>query len=147
MKNAEFLRLCVVCIFTCSCMSIYAQNSLLSGRIYFAESRENVAYANVLLKNMEGGIITSVTSGLDGKYSTDSISPGAYVLEIYIAEHDQVELPNVILQPGKATRIDIPIRSGQKEEPTDLVQEEQTENKGLVDILGGILKVGLAAGF
>lgn len=126
----------------------FGQSALLKGRVYSAGSFENIAHANVLIKNGEGLLVTSITTGYDGRYQTDSIEPGAYRLEINTREFGVHVINNVYLQEGKAANIDVALQ--QAEEP--IASEEktpETEDKKptLLDILGGIFKTSLAGGF
>lgn len=154
MKNAVNKGLWIAMLFCIEIGLLTAQSAKLKGRIYCANSFENVSHANVVIKNGEGLIVTSITTGYDGRYETDSIEPGAYRLEVHSKEYTNVAMNNIYLQPGKIVNVDIAMDNDAK-----LVAEQETaeaerkpapgtENKpGFLDVLGGILRRQIAGGF
>ena len=138
-------------------IGLFGQSAVLEGRIYSRESFENISHANIILRNSEGLVVTSITTGLDGKYATDSLEPGAYALEVYSRYHKTEHIKVVYLQPGQLSTIDISMSSGDtkslSEAPTsetpskETQPEEESEKKfKLFEFLGDILKTSVVAG-
>ena len=129
-------------------LNINAQSALLKGRIYSASDFQNISHANVVVKNSEGLIVTSITTGFDGRYKTDSIDAGAYMMEITSSDYEDVRMTNIYLQPGKLANVDVALKEPSKSSSKEQVQnKKEDKNPRLLDILGGILKTGIAGGF
>lgn len=139
---------------------LISQNAVLEGRIYSRESFENISHANLILKNSEGLVVTSITTGFDGRYKTDSLKAGAYKIEVFAREFETEAIEIVYLQEGRMSRIDI---SMSKKSSSGVSQIEVTEDEvakddsgeesekpekkfRLFEILGDIVKTGMIAG-
>lgn len=138
-------------------LGFIAQNAVLEGRIYSRESFENISHANLILRNGEGLVVTSITTGFDGKYQSDSIEAGAYQIEVFSEEFVSESIEIVYLQPNKTARIDISMlvkKETQEAKVSDVEitegnseTEEKPEKKSkFFKILGDILKTGMIAG-
>lgn len=160
MKNAVRKRGVFLIIGLFFSFGLISQNAVLEGRIYSRESYENISHANLILKNSEGLVVTSVTTGFDGRYETDSLKAGAYKLEVFAREFETEAIKIVYLQEGKAARFDISMsrkRVVQVNEPApvkpDITQgespdQEQPEKKfRIFEFLGDIMKTGAIAAF
>ncbi len=140
-------------------LGFFAQNAVLEGRIYSRESFENISHANLILRNSDGMVVTSITTGFDGRYKTDSLEAGAYKIEVFSDEFVSETIEVVYLQPHKSSRIDISMSAkshavNSEDEPTEVVSSEEY-NPGsekpakkfkLFEILGDIVKTGVIAG-
>lgn len=149
MKNAanRFRLPIIILLVFANALSSLAQNALLRGRIYDAESFENIAHVNVVIKNGEGLIITSITTGYDGRYQTDSIDPGAYRIEISSKDFEQLEMNNIFLQEGKVANFDFSLEKAAPPQEEAVADESEEKSKiNLGKILGGIFKTTLAGG-
>ncbi|ALM08770.1 TonB-dependent receptor [Sediminicola sp. YIK13] len=70
---------------------------------------EPLPFANVLIKNSTKG----TTSDFDGLYEINNITPGTYTLAFSYLGYETVEVPDVIIAPGKITSLNIPMRANQ----------------------------------
>ena len=123
-----------------STSAMQAQNAILKGRVYNLQSLENVNHANVVLKNSVGAVITSITTGYDGYYSTDSLQAGAYRIEIKARGYIPYEINNVALQTGHAITFDIALSPEmQAQEVSGKTAKEEKVSFG--NILGSIFKL------
>ena len=161
MKSEVRLRWAVLILGLLLSQVFNAQNAVLQGRIYSRLSFENISHANVVLRNNEGMVVTSLTTGLDGRYQTDTLEPGTYKIEVYAREFESEVIDIVFLQPGKTARIDISMSSknsteemvfNETNETSEGEAETETENKPekkfkLFEILGDIMKTSAIAAF
>lgn len=142
-------------------LGFIAQNAVLEGRIYSRESFENISHANLVLLNNEGLVVTSITTGFDGRYQTDSLESGAYKVEVFSEEFVAETIEIVYLQPNKTARIDISMSARPKTAVAGIeVSEPETDGDGdnseteekpekkfrLFEILGDLVKTGMIAG-
>lgn len=131
-----------------------AQNAVLEGRIYSRQSFENISHANLILKNSDGLVVTSITTGYDGYYKTDSLNAGAYRLEVLCKDHQLKNHKIVYLQSGKSVRMDISMDETEDSEkqageklPPGITREKERKNLRFFEVLGDIVKTGMIAGF
>ncbi len=68
-------------------------------------NNEPLAFANVLLK----GTTKGTTSDFDGLYEIANITPGSYTVVFSYLGYETVEVPNVTVEAGKVTTINIPM--------------------------------------
>lgn len=69
---------------------------------------EPLAFANVLIK----GTTTGTTSDFDGLYEIAGLEPGTYVVEFSYLGYETVEIPNVVVEAGKVTTVNVPMSAG-----------------------------------
>ncbi|MAP55866.1 TonB-dependent receptor [Altibacter sp.] len=63
---------------------------------------EPLPFANIILK----GTTTGTTSDFDGNYVLENVSPGTYTLEFSFVGYETLEIPDVVVEAGKFTRVD-----------------------------------------
>jgi hypothetical protein len=139
---------------------LISQYAVLEGRIYSSESFENISHANVILKNSDGLVVTSITTGFDGRYKTDSLKAGAYQIEVFAKEFETQAIEIVYLQEGKAATIDIsmskkalaevsePLAADPEITPMESPEEEEPEKKfKFFEFIGDIMKTSAIAAF
>ncbi len=79
-------------------------NGSIVGKIIDKEANnEPLAFANILIK----GTTKGTTSDFDGLYEIDNIEPGTYTLSFSYLGYESIEIPNVIVESGKATTINV----------------------------------------
>lgn len=71
-------------------------------------NNEPLAFANVLIK----GTTTGTTSDFDGLYEIANLDPGTYVVEYSYLGYETVEIPNVVVEAGKVTTVNVPMSAG-----------------------------------
>lgn len=105
-------------IFLSSTLNISAQNCAISGRIYSSETKKGILQASLLILDEDGAMITGISSGFNGKYSTDSLPSGLYYMNVKAAGFADIELLPIRLL-GKDCKIDLAMlnanKSGKKE--------------------------------
>lgn len=74
------------------------------GKIIDKEANdEPLAFANILIK----GTTKGTTTDFDGLYEIGNVDPGTYILNFSYLGYETVEIPNVVIEAGKATTIDV----------------------------------------
>ena len=66
---------------------------------------EPLAFANILIK----GTTKGTTTDFDGLYEIGNVTPGVYTLSFSYLGYETVELPNITVEAGKVTTINIPM--------------------------------------
>ena len=80
------------------------------GKIIDKEANdEPLAFANVLIK----GTTKGTTTDFDGLYEVPNIAPGTYTLNFSYLGYESVEIPNVSVEAGKVTTINIPMSASE----------------------------------
>lgn len=89
------------------CTSLAAQNTgSIAGKITDQEfNNEPLPFANILIK----GTTTGTTSDFDGLYQIDRLDPGTYTIVFSYLGYETVELPNIQVEAGKVTEINVPL--------------------------------------
>ena len=102
------LKLLIFTLFTVVCASAQQTGSVV-GKITDKEMNdEPLPFANVLIK----GTTTGTTSDFDGLYEIAELEPGTYTLEFSFLGYETVEIPNVTVESGKVTNVDVPMSAG-----------------------------------
>jgi len=97
----------LICIVLFSSM-VRAQDSTGSivGKLTDKElNDEPLAFANVLIK----GTTTGTTSDFDGLYEIAGLEPGTYTIVFSYLGYETVEIPNVVVEAGKVTNVNVPM--------------------------------------
>ena len=68
-----------------------------------------LAFANVLIK----GTTKGTTSDFDGLYELTDLDPGTYTIVFSYLGYETVEIPNVQVEAGKVTTLDIPMSASE----------------------------------
>ena len=71
-------------------------------------NNDPLAFANVLIK----GTTTGTTSDFDGLYEIAGLEPGTYTVVFSYLGYETVEIPNVVVEAGKVTNVDVPMSAG-----------------------------------
>lgn len=72
-------------------------------------NNEPLPFANVLIKDSTKG----TTSDFDGLYELANVEPGTYTVVYSFLGYETVEIPNVDVEAGKVTTIDIPMSANE----------------------------------
>lgn len=149
MKNVGRTGLAGWVLSICICFSqlLNAQSSLLKGRIYDAVTFADVSHVNILIRNDNGDIITSITTNYSGLYQTDSIEAGTYRMEVLSRDYEKIVVSKLVLQPSKAAVFDIPLEYKKEETSASREDDEDTQSKDILEMLGGIVKNAALSGF
>ncbi len=70
---------------------------------------EPLVFANVLIK----GTTKGATSDFDGLYEIADLEPGSYVVVFSYLGYETVEIPNVVVEAGKVTTVNIPMAANE----------------------------------
>lgn len=84
----------------------YAQQGRLQGKVYEKDSREPVAFANIVLEN-GGTIVGGATSDFDGNYVINPIPPGKYDLKATFVGYNPVTVRGITIPSNQITFYDI----------------------------------------
>lgn len=121
--------------------NIHAQSAMIKGRVYNAHTFEEVSHVNILVRDTEGAIITSITTGSNGRYHTDSLEPGHYRIEIRSRYFETAIVNNMVLQVARAAILDVALTPVTDEKPASETQPQHDKpSNELFEILGGVLK-------
>ena len=71
-------------------------------------NNDPLPFANVLIKDTT----TGTTSDFDGLYEISGLEPGTYTLAYSFLGYETIEIPNVIVEAGKVTNVDVPMSAG-----------------------------------
>ncbi|WP_372945426.1 carboxypeptidase-like regulatory domain-containing protein, partial [Muriicola sp.] len=84
-------------------------NGSIAGELTDKEmNNEPLAFANVLIK----GTTKGTTSDFDGLYEISNVAPGTYTIVFTFLGYETLEIPNVIVEAGKATKVDAALGAG-----------------------------------
>ena len=72
-------------------------------------NNEPLAFANVLIK----GTTTGTTSDFDGLYEIAGLEPGTYTVVYSFLGYETVEIPNVGVEAGKVTNVNVPMSASE----------------------------------
>ncbi len=84
----------------------YAQQGRLQGKVYEKDSREPVAFANIVLEN-GGTVVGGATSDFDGNYVINPIPPGKYDLRATFVGYNPVLVKGISITGNQITFYDI----------------------------------------
>ena len=86
------------------------ENGSIVGKIIDKEANnEPLAFANVLIK----GTTKGTTTDFDGLYEIANVETGVYTLSFSYLGYETVEIPNVNVEAGKVTTINIPMSASE----------------------------------
>lgn len=81
----------------------FAQTGTIEGTLADKDANgEPLPFANVILK----GTTKGTTTDFDGNYILENVPVGSYTVEFSFVGYETFEIPNVIVESGKFTRID-----------------------------------------
>ncbi len=72
-------------------------------------NNEPLAFANVLIQ----GTTIGTTSDFDGLYEISGVEPGTYTVVYSYLGYETVEIPNVVVEAGKVTSVDVPMSASE----------------------------------
>ena len=89
----------------------YAQDkgSVVGTVIDKEASDEPLAFANVLIK----GTTKGTTTDFDGLYEIANVDPGTYSIVFSYLGYETIEIPNVAIEAGKVTTINVPMAASE----------------------------------
>ena len=72
----------LVLVFT-TCTSLFAQDFTISGKVYEANSQEELIGANIVLLQLKDSTqVKGTSSDIDGSYLLQNVSTGKYILKV-----------------------------------------------------------------
>jgi TonB-dependent receptor len=87
---------------------VFAQNGSISGVVTDSQSKEPVIGASVLIQGTQVGTMTDI----EGKFSIPNVKPGTYSLAISFITYTTNVIPDVVVEGGKVTEIQVPMEEG-----------------------------------
>ncbi|UJH66201.1 TonB-dependent receptor [Allomuricauda sp. SCSIO 65647] len=128
MKN--FIVLAVFLFCTSAVLS--QRNGTIVGKLTDKElNNEPLAFANVLIK----GTTTGTTSDFDGLYEIDGVEPGTYTIVYSYLGYETVEVPDVVVEPGKVTEVNVPMSASQGVALDEVVVTTTTRRNSEISLL------------
>lgn len=99
-------------LFTAFSVLAYAQQrpGSLRGKVTDAKNGETVPFANVVIKNSVGEVITGGTTDLDGRYNINPVQAGTYRVEVSFTGYATVKIDGLQVDPNNATNQDFKLR-------------------------------------
>jgi hypothetical protein len=82
----------------------------LRGTVSDAATGEAIPFANIVLINEAGEVITGSTSDIDGRYSINPINPGMYSAEASFTGYATVKVVDILVAPNSPTYQDFKLR-------------------------------------
>ena len=87
-----------------TCFLGYAQSGTIAGKVQDKEvNNDPLPFANISIK----GTTKGTTSDFDGLYQIPNVEPGTYTLVFSFVGYETKEIPNVVVNPGKITTVDV----------------------------------------
>ncbi|WP_289060778.1 TonB-dependent receptor [uncultured Zobellia sp.] len=104
MRLIYFIALCLFSI------QLSAQDTgSIIGKLTDKEMNDDpLPFANVVIK----GTTTGTTSDFDGLYEIAGLEPGTYVVSYSYLGYETVDIPDVVVEAGKVTTINVPMSAG-----------------------------------
>jgi len=87
---------------------VYAQNGTISGVVTDAQSKDPVIGASVLIQGTQVGTMTDI----EGKFTIPNVKPGTYSLSISFITYTTNVIPDVVVESGKVTNVQVPMQEG-----------------------------------
>ncbi len=104
------MKLLLTALFTIVCANAQQSTGNIVGKLTDQEyNNEPLAFANILIK----GTTIGTTSDFDGLYEISGVEPGTYTIVFSYLGYETVEIPNVVVEAGKVTNIDVPMSASQ----------------------------------
>ena len=106
------MRLTILGFLICISAISFAQENTgsIAGALTDQEmNNDPLAFANVLIKGNTKG----TTSDFDGLYVIDGLEPGTYTVVFSYLGYETVEVPDVTVEAGKVTEINLPMSASQ----------------------------------
>lgn len=106
------MRLSILGLLFCFSMISFAQENTgsIAGALTDQEmNNDPLAFANVLIK----GTTKGTTSDFDGLFVLDGLEPGTYTVVFSYLGYETVEVPDVTVEAGKVTEINLPMSASQ----------------------------------
>ena len=96
--------------FLCAIYGVAQDTGSIIGKLIDKEvNDEPLAFANVLIK----GTTKGTTSDFDGLYEIGNLEPGTYTIVFSYLGYETVEIPNVTVEAGKVSTINVPMSASE----------------------------------
>lgn len=92
----------------------------------------------VVVRNQESGLFRETTSGPDGSFFLSAMTPGRYQIEASLQGFKKFHRPDVRLEVGRLTAIDIPLEVGAIEESITVTAEASLVDLSSKEIGGNV---------
>jgi len=99
-------------------LTAVAQTGTISGKITDAKTGEEIIGANVSIQSTQIGAATD----LEGKFSISNLKPGSYNLVVSFITYKTHNIPNVVVESGKITTVNIAMQEDATELEEVVVQ-------------------------
>lgn len=128
--NSMGKKLLLLLFVTFSTLSFAQQRpGSLRGVVTDAKTGETVPFANVVIKDASGSVITGGSTDIDGKYNINPVSPGTYTVEASFTGYALVKITGVVVSPNSPTLQDFRLQ----EESAMLTEVTITYEAPLID--------------
>ena len=87
----------------------------LRGTITDQKTGEGVPFANIVIKDLAGGIVAGGSSDFDGKYNINPVNPGVYNVEVAVLGYSTVKLEGINIMANSATTKDFKLQEATNE--------------------------------
>lgn len=104
----DFLSITLLLFIISTSLAQAPKNGSIAGKLTDREMNgEPLPFANVIIK----GTSTGTTSDYDGLYILDNIEPGTYTIVFSFIGYETLEVPDVVVEPGKVTEVNTELGS------------------------------------
>src|SRR5688572_6051230 len=88
-------------IFTCSFISLNAQNGSIKGIVSDSTNKVILNKVNIVIKENQNG----TSPDINGKFTLENVTPGTYTIEITYTGYRKEVVEKVVVNTGSATDI------------------------------------------
>lgn len=105
MKTCNTIAYTLGLLLYCLMFNLSAQTrpGSLRGTVTDAKTGESIPFANVVLKDDAGSVITGGTSNIDGTYNINPIKPGSYSVKVTFVGYATLKVQGVVISPNAPT--------------------------------------------
>ena len=82
----------------------------LRGTVTDAKTGETVPFANIVIKDAAGNVVTGGSTDIDGRYNINPVSPGTYDVEASFTGYANITVTKILIAPNSPTYQDFKLR-------------------------------------
>lgn len=106
MSSSRVLIIFISCLWA---LTAFSQQGSIAGRITDKEANdEPLPFATVVVKGTSTGTVTN----MDGSFQIPNLAPGDYTLRVTFIGYEDLEIPQVVVEPNKVTEITTSMGAG-----------------------------------
>ncbi|HEY5824738.1 MAG TPA: carboxypeptidase-like regulatory domain-containing protein, partial [Cyclobacteriaceae bacterium] len=84
---------------------VSAQNGTITGKVADLKTKEGIIGANVVIQ----GTTVGASTDIEGNFTINNVKPGTYALVVSFVSYKTQTIPDVVVQSGSKTTLDIPL--------------------------------------